>query len=97
MPQFPAVYGFDTVILDNTSPALLDLPSPDFLSSIQQNLNAGEPCACQRLGMEQSPDTIQQRRPIKTMMHFGPQLSINPTTPLVCRRSPLQWLSNGDD
>lgn len=42
IPQFPAVYGFNTVILDNTSTALLDLPSPDFLSSIQQNLTDGE-------------------------------------------------------
>ncbi|GFF38562.1 hypothetical protein IFM58399_05279 [Aspergillus lentulus] len=41
MPQFPAVYGFNTVILDNTSPALLDLPSPDCLFSIKQNLTAG--------------------------------------------------------
>ena len=32
IPQFPAVYGFNTVILDNTSTALLDLPSPEFLS-----------------------------------------------------------------
>ncbi|KAF4204568.1 hypothetical protein CNMCM8927_007301 [Aspergillus lentulus] len=39
---FPEVYGFNTVILDNTSTALLDLPSPDFLSSFQQNLTAGE-------------------------------------------------------
>ncbi|KAJ5168170.1 uncharacterized protein N7482_003764 [Penicillium canariense] len=41
-PRFPAVYGFNTILLDNTSTALLDLPSPDFLSSIQQNLTIGE-------------------------------------------------------
>ncbi|KIW89804.1 uncharacterized protein Z519_09233 [Cladophialophora bantiana CBS 173.52] len=41
-PQFPAVYGFNTILLDNTSTALLDLPSPDFLTSIQQNLTDGD-------------------------------------------------------
>ncbi|KAH8659932.1 hypothetical protein BX600DRAFT_383808 [Xylariales sp. PMI_506] len=41
-PRFPAVYGFNTVLLDNTSTALLDLPAPDFLPSIQRNLTVGE-------------------------------------------------------
>ncbi|KAB8072042.1 hypothetical protein BDV29DRAFT_178107 [Aspergillus leporis] len=41
-PQYPQVYGFNMILLDNTSTALLDLPSPGFLSSIQQNLTGGD-------------------------------------------------------
>ncbi|EFW18736.1 hypothetical protein D8B26_005553 [Coccidioides posadasii str. Silveira] len=40
-PKFPEAYGFNTVLLDSTSTAFLDLPSPDFLSSVQQNLTEG--------------------------------------------------------
>jgi hypothetical protein len=42
IPDFPAAYGFNTLLLDNASTALLDLPVPDYVSSIQQNLKDGE-------------------------------------------------------
>jgi hypothetical protein len=42
IPNFPAAYGFNTLVLDNMSTALLDLPVPDNVSSIQQNLRDGE-------------------------------------------------------
>ena len=40
-PQFselPKAFGFNTLLLSNTSAAFLDAPMPDYVSSIQQNL-----------------------------------------------------------
>lgn len=45
LPSFanlPMAYGFNTLLLSNTSAALLDVPVPDYVSSIQQNLSASE-------------------------------------------------------
>ncbi|MCJ1337916.1 hypothetical protein MMC09_003200 [Bachmanniomyces sp. S44760] len=38
----PKAYGFNTLLIDNTSTALLDIPSPDYISSIQQNISNQE-------------------------------------------------------
>lgn len=40
-PQFPQVHGFNMILLNNATTVLLDLPSPDFLSSIQQEQKDG--------------------------------------------------------
>lgn len=37
-PSIPTAYGYNTLLLDNTSAALLDMPLPDYMSSIQQSL-----------------------------------------------------------
>lgn len=44
-PQFaslPIAYGYNTLLLSNTPAALLDMPLPDYMSSIQQNLAGDE-------------------------------------------------------
>lgn len=38
----PKAYGFNTLLLLNTSTAFLDAPMLDYVSSIQKNLNDGE-------------------------------------------------------
>jgi hypothetical protein len=38
----PQAYGFNTLLLSNTSSALLDAPIPDYLTGIQHELLAGE-------------------------------------------------------
>lgn len=40
--ELPKAYGFNTLLLSNTSSAFLDAPMPDYVSSIQRNLSAGE-------------------------------------------------------
>ncbi|KAL9111284.1 MAG: hypothetical protein Q9187_007941 [Circinaria calcarea] len=40
--QLPKAYGFNTLLIDNTSTALLDVPAPDYISSIQQNISNQE-------------------------------------------------------
>ncbi|KAF8847214.1 hypothetical protein BDZ45DRAFT_539676, partial [Acephala macrosclerotiorum] len=41
-PSIPTAYGYNTLLLDNASAALLDMPLPDYMSSIQQNLVGNE-------------------------------------------------------
>jgi hypothetical protein len=38
----PKAYGFNTLLIDNTSAALLDVPAPKYVSSIQQNITNQE-------------------------------------------------------
>jgi hypothetical protein len=38
----PIAYGYNTLLLDNGSAALLDMPLPDYILSIQQNLNGAD-------------------------------------------------------
>lgn len=38
LPKFPAAYGFNTLILSNTSAAMLDIPMPDYISALQAKL-----------------------------------------------------------
>ena len=38
LPDFPAPYGFNTLMLSNTSAAMLDLPMPDYISALQAKL-----------------------------------------------------------
>ena len=38
LPRLPKPYGFNTLLIDNSSTALLDVPEPEYVSSIQQNL-----------------------------------------------------------
>jgi hypothetical protein len=38
-PSIPTAYGYNTLLLDNTSAALLDMPLPDYVWSIQQSLS----------------------------------------------------------
>lgn len=40
--QLPKAYGFNTLLIDKTSTALLDVPVPDYVSSVQQNLTYQE-------------------------------------------------------
>ena len=40
--DLPKAYGYNTLLLDNTSAALLDMPVPDYVISIQQILKANE-------------------------------------------------------
>ncbi len=40
--QLPKAYGFNMLLLSNTSTAFLDAPMPDYVASIQQNLADGE-------------------------------------------------------
>jgi hypothetical protein len=40
--DLPAPYGYSTLLLSNTSAAILDVPTPDYLQSIQQNLSESE-------------------------------------------------------
>jgi len=40
--ELPVAYGYNTLLLDNASAALLDLPMPDYISSIRQNLTSDE-------------------------------------------------------
>jgi len=40
--ELPVAYGYNTLLLDNASAALLDLPMPDYISSIRQNLRSDE-------------------------------------------------------
>lgn len=42
LPLSPKAYGFNTLFIDNTSTALLDIPVPEYVSSIQQNLTNQE-------------------------------------------------------
>jgi hypothetical protein len=44
-PSIPTAYGYNTLLLDNTSAAFLDIPLPDYTSSIQQSL-AGSDIRC---------------------------------------------------
>ena len=39
---FPIAYGYNTLLLDNSSAAMLDMPMPDYVSSIQQALTKDE-------------------------------------------------------
>lgn len=44
-PQFselPKAYGFNTLLLSNTSAAFLDAPMPEYVSYMEQNLTEGE-------------------------------------------------------
>ncbi|MCJ1368646.1 hypothetical protein MMC16_007791 [Acarospora aff. strigata] len=38
----PKAYGFNTLLIDNTSAALLDVPAPKYVLSIQQNITTQE-------------------------------------------------------
>lgn len=40
--DFPIVYGYNALLLDHSSAAMLDMPMPDYVSSIQQNLTKDE-------------------------------------------------------
>lgn len=40
--DFPIAYGYNTLLLDNSSAAMLDMPMPNYVSSIQQNLAKNE-------------------------------------------------------
>jgi hypothetical protein len=40
--ELPKGYGYNTLLIDNTTAALLDMPVPDYVTSIQQNLRSGE-------------------------------------------------------
>ena len=40
--ELPKAYGFNTLLLLNTSTTFLDAPMPDYVSSIQKNINDGE-------------------------------------------------------
>lgn len=39
---FPIAYGYNTLLLDHSSAAMLDMPMPNYVSSIQQNLTKDE-------------------------------------------------------
>ena len=45
LPQFPAPYGFNTLMLSESSTAMLDMPMPEYVNALQQKLlnlnNAG--------------------------------------------------------
>jgi len=40
--SLPIAYGYNTLLLDNGSAALLDMPLPDYILSIQQSLNGAD-------------------------------------------------------
>jgi hypothetical protein len=40
--ELPKAYGYNTLLIDNTTAALLDMPVPDYVTSIQQNLSSNE-------------------------------------------------------
>jgi len=40
--SLPIAYGYNTLLLDNGSAALLDMPLPNYILSIQQNLNGAD-------------------------------------------------------
>lgn len=40
--ELPRAYGYNTLLIDNTTAALLDMPAPDYVTSIQQNLGLSE-------------------------------------------------------
>ena len=40
--DFPIAYGYNALLLDHSSAAMLDMPVPDYVSSIQQNLTKDE-------------------------------------------------------
>lgn len=40
--EYPIAYGYNTLLLDHSSAAMLDMPMPDYVSSIQQNLTKDE-------------------------------------------------------
>ena len=40
--DFPIAYGYNALLLDNSSAAMLDMPMPNYISSIQQNLAKDE-------------------------------------------------------
>ena len=42
LADFPVAYGYNALLLSNTSAAMLDLPTPKYIRSIQQNLSATE-------------------------------------------------------
>ena len=42
MPSLPSAYGFNTLLLSNTSSAKLDAPSPEYVLAIQGNLMVNE-------------------------------------------------------
>ncbi len=40
--EFPIAYGYNALLLDHSSAAMLDMPMPNYVSSIQQNLTKDE-------------------------------------------------------
>jgi hypothetical protein len=42
LPQFPQPYGYNVLLLNETSTAVLDIPQPSFLTSVQELLAIGE-------------------------------------------------------
>jgi hypothetical protein len=42
LPPLPQAFGYNTLLLDDTSAALLDMPVPDYVTSIQQSLGKNE-------------------------------------------------------
>ncbi len=40
--EFPIAYGYNALLLDHSSAAMLDMPMPSYVSSIQQNLTKNE-------------------------------------------------------
>ena len=42
LPSFPSAYGYNTLLLSNTSSAILDAPSPEYVRAIQESLITDE-------------------------------------------------------
>ena len=40
--ELPKAYGYNTLLIDNVTAALLDMPHPEYVNSIQQKLSVGE-------------------------------------------------------